>query len=115
MSDRYTVLLSPPARRALAAGLPEDVAAAAGELITNAIAREPWKVGKPLQELTPGALIHNVPDALFFSLVMGFGSFLAWSVAWNSKIRATPDALFVDNIYVVHEIPWRRVSPCRSS
>ncbi len=59
--------------------------------------------------LTPGALIHNVPDALFFSFIMGLGSFLAWPVAWNSKIRATPDALFVDNIYVVHEIPWRRV------
>jgi mRNA-degrading endonuclease RelE of RelBE toxin-antitoxin system len=44
--DRYTVLLAPPAHRALATGLPESVAAAAWELIT----REPWRVGKPLQE-----------------------------------------------------------------
>ncbi|OUC94255.1 type II toxin-antitoxin system RelE family toxin [Streptosporangium minutum] len=50
MSDRYTVLLDPPARRALATILPEGVAAAAWELITGAIAREPWRVGKPLQE-----------------------------------------------------------------
>lgn len=50
MSDRYTVLLDPPARRALTSGLPVTVAAAAWELITGAIAREPWRVGKPLQE-----------------------------------------------------------------
>ncbi|GAA3441642.1 type II toxin-antitoxin system RelE family toxin [Planomonospora venezuelensis] len=50
MSDRYTVLLSPPARRALTAELPESVAAAAWELVTGAIAQEPWRVGKPLQE-----------------------------------------------------------------
>ncbi|MEV1241360.1 type II toxin-antitoxin system RelE/ParE family toxin [Nonomuraea sp. NPDC050022] len=50
MSDRYTILLSPPARRALASGLPETVAAAAWELITGTVAREPWRVGKPLQE-----------------------------------------------------------------
>ncbi|GGP79093.1 type II toxin-antitoxin system RelE family toxin [Streptosporangium pseudovulgare] len=50
MSDRYTVLLAPPARRALATGLPESVAGAAWELITGAIADEPWRVGKPLQE-----------------------------------------------------------------
>lgn len=50
MSERYAVLLAPPARRALTSGLPETVAAAAWELITGAIAREPWRVGKPLQE-----------------------------------------------------------------
>ncbi|WP_327588262.1 type II toxin-antitoxin system RelE/ParE family toxin [Nonomuraea sp. NBC_00507] len=50
MSDRYTILLAPPARRALTSGLPETVAAAAWELISGAIAREPWRVGKPLQE-----------------------------------------------------------------
>ncbi|WP_182877393.1 type II toxin-antitoxin system RelE family toxin [Microbispora sp. H10670] len=57
MSDRYNVLLTPPARRALAAGLPEEVAAAAWELITGAIAREPWRVGKPLQEPYEGLLV----------------------------------------------------------
>lgn len=50
MSDRRTILLSPPARRALASGLPETVAAAARELITGAVAHQPWRVGKPLQE-----------------------------------------------------------------
>ncbi|MFC4585668.1 type II toxin-antitoxin system RelE family toxin [Sphaerisporangium corydalis] len=49
-SDRHTVLLAPPARRALASGLPEAVAAAAWELITGALARDPWRVGKPLSE-----------------------------------------------------------------
>jgi len=50
VSDRYSVLLAPPARRALSSGLPEEVAAAAWELIPGPIAREPWRVGKPLQE-----------------------------------------------------------------
>jgi mRNA interferase RelE/StbE len=50
VSDRYAILLAPPARRALASGLPEVVAAAAWELITGAIAQEPWRVGKPLDE-----------------------------------------------------------------
>ncbi|MFC4060611.1 type II toxin-antitoxin system RelE/ParE family toxin [Planomonospora corallina] len=50
MSDRYAILLAPPARRALTTDLPESVAAAAWELITGAISREPWRVGKPLQE-----------------------------------------------------------------
>ncbi|MFC7382413.1 type II toxin-antitoxin system RelE family toxin [Sphaerisporangium rhizosphaerae] len=48
--DRYAILLTPPARRALTSGLPEVVAAAAWELINGAMAREPWRVGKPLQE-----------------------------------------------------------------
>jgi mRNA-degrading endonuclease RelE of RelBE toxin-antitoxin system len=50
VSERYTILLDPPARRALESELPETVAAAAWELITGSIAREPWRVGKPLQE-----------------------------------------------------------------
>ncbi|MEU4231460.1 type II toxin-antitoxin system RelE/ParE family toxin [Nonomuraea sp. NPDC026600] len=50
MSDRHTILLSPPARRALASGLPGTVAAAARELITGTVAHQPWRVGKPLQE-----------------------------------------------------------------
>jgi mRNA interferase RelE/StbE len=50
VSDRYAILLAPPARRALVLGLPEAVAAAAWELISGAIAREPWRVGKPLHE-----------------------------------------------------------------
>ena len=47
---QYGADLAPPARRALASGLPEVVAAAPWELIAGAIAREPWRVGKPLLE-----------------------------------------------------------------
>jgi mRNA-degrading endonuclease RelE of RelBE toxin-antitoxin system len=50
VSDRYTIILAPPARRPLTSGLPEVVAAAAWELITGALAREPWRIGKPLHE-----------------------------------------------------------------
>ncbi|MGI5159314.1 type II toxin-antitoxin system RelE family toxin [Microbispora sp. CA-102843] len=57
MSDRYSVLLAPPARRALTAGLPEEVAAAARELIAGATAWEPWRVGKPLQEPYEGLYV----------------------------------------------------------
>jgi mRNA interferase RelE/StbE len=50
VTARYTVLLTPPARRALAEQLPASVAAAAWELITGALAADPWRVGKPLHE-----------------------------------------------------------------
>jgi mRNA interferase RelE/StbE len=50
VSERYAILLTPPARRALAEHLPPGVAAAARELITGALADDPWRVGKPLQE-----------------------------------------------------------------
>ena len=48
MTGRYAVLLTPPARRALAEQLLPGVAAAAWELITGALAADPWRVGKPL-------------------------------------------------------------------
>jgi mRNA interferase RelE/StbE len=48
VTGRYAVLLTPPARRALAEQLPPGVAAAAWELITGALAADPWRVGKPL-------------------------------------------------------------------
>jgi mRNA interferase RelE/StbE len=50
MTDRYTVLLTAPAKRALQEQLPPSVAAAAWELITGALADDPWRVGKPLHE-----------------------------------------------------------------
>jgi mRNA-degrading endonuclease RelE of RelBE toxin-antitoxin system len=50
VTDRYTVLLTPPTRRALAEVLPPGVAAAAWELISGALAADPWRVGKPLHE-----------------------------------------------------------------
>ncbi|MEZ0077456.1 hypothetical protein [Planotetraspora sp. GP83] len=54
-------------------------------------------------------LVHNLADALVFSLILGGSSFVIWLLAWHSKIRATPDALFVDNFLVVHEVPWPQV------
>lgn len=50
MTERYAILLAPPARRALAEVLPPAVAAAVWELITGALADDPWRVGKPLHE-----------------------------------------------------------------
>jgi mRNA-degrading endonuclease RelE of RelBE toxin-antitoxin system len=47
-------LLTLPARRALAEQLPPAVAAAAWELITGALASDPWRVGKSLHELYEG-------------------------------------------------------------
>ena len=49
MTGRYAVLLTPPAKRALAELLPPGVAAAAWELIAGALADDPWRVGKPLR------------------------------------------------------------------
>ena len=54
MTGRYAVLLTPPARRALADQLPPGVAAAAWELITGALADDPWRVGKPWHEPCQG-------------------------------------------------------------
>jgi mRNA interferase RelE/StbE len=48
VTGRYSILLTPPARGALAELLPPGVAAAAWELITGALADDPWRVGKPL-------------------------------------------------------------------
>lgn len=46
----YSVLLSRQARRNLSENLPPDVALAATETIRNAIAVNPARVGKPLDE-----------------------------------------------------------------
>ena len=48
MTEGYELGTAPPARRALAALLPVDVAAAAVEFITGPLLREPRRVGKPL-------------------------------------------------------------------
>lgn len=45
----YELVVTPPARRALAQSLPESVAAAAVEFLTNTLVRNPHRVGKPLQ------------------------------------------------------------------
>lgn len=46
--ERWRIVYRPPARRALAEQLPESIAAAAYELITNGIANAPYRMGKPL-------------------------------------------------------------------
>ncbi|MDQ2846007.1 MAG: type II toxin-antitoxin system RelE/ParE family toxin [Actinomycetota bacterium] len=47
--DDYELVLTPPARRALAEQLPESVAAAVIEFLTTALVRQPRRVGKPLR------------------------------------------------------------------
>lgn len=48
--DHYAVALSKQARRNLSENLPIEVAIAALETIQNAIATDPYRVGKPLNE-----------------------------------------------------------------
>lgn len=50
MSERWTIRYKPAACRALAEDLPEEVAAAAYELVTGALADNLYRVGKPLSE-----------------------------------------------------------------
>ncbi|RCW43649.1 mRNA-degrading endonuclease RelE of RelBE toxin-antitoxin system [Halopolyspora algeriensis] len=50
MSEPYAVKWSKPAKRAVAKELPEAVAAAVIELVTGALAQQPYRVGKPLKE-----------------------------------------------------------------
>lgn len=59
MSDAegYELLVTPPAARALAEGLPEAVATAVIEFLTTTLVREPHRVGKPLRQELSG--IHS--------------------------------------------------------
>jgi mRNA-degrading endonuclease RelE of RelBE toxin-antitoxin system len=47
--DRYELVLTPPARRALTDRLPEAVAAAVIEFLTTALIEQPRRVGEPLR------------------------------------------------------------------
>ncbi|MFY1636671.1 type II toxin-antitoxin system RelE family toxin [Solwaraspora sp. WMMB335] len=47
--NKYELVVTPPARRALAQTLPEPVAAAAIEFLTNTLMHNPHRVGKPLR------------------------------------------------------------------
>jgi len=47
--DDYELVLTPPARRALADRLPEPVAAAVIDILTTALVRNPQRTGKPLR------------------------------------------------------------------
>lgn len=48
--DDYELVLTPPARRALAGKLPEPVAAAVIEFLTTVLVQHPHRVGKPLRD-----------------------------------------------------------------
>lgn len=53
MIARYELGTAPPARRALAQGLPAEISSAAAEFITGPLLADPRHVGKPLgAELT---------------------------------------------------------------
>lgn len=54
MSDTYELGTAAPARRALADGLPADVAAAAAEFITGPLLANPQRAGKALGEELAG-------------------------------------------------------------
>lgn len=56
MTDRYEVVVTPRARRAIEHGLPEGVAAAAVEFIYGALRANPYRVGRQLRE--PMAAVH---------------------------------------------------------
>ncbi|MDQ3422116.1 MAG: type II toxin-antitoxin system RelE/ParE family toxin [Actinomycetota bacterium] len=47
--DEWELVLTAPARRALADGLPEAVATAVIDFLATAVDREPRRVGKPLR------------------------------------------------------------------
>jgi mRNA interferase RelE/StbE len=48
-AGRYTVLLSPGAKRAIDRDLPESVAAAVVDFLYGPLAEDPYRVGKPLR------------------------------------------------------------------
>lgn len=53
----YELVLTPPASRAIASGLPEPVAAAVIEFLTGALLENPRRVGKALRRELAG--IHS--------------------------------------------------------
>jgi mRNA-degrading endonuclease RelE of RelBE toxin-antitoxin system len=48
--QRYEIVLTPPARRAIAETLPEAVAAAVVDFVTTSLLENPRRVGKPLRD-----------------------------------------------------------------
>lgn len=47
--DAFDLVLTPPARRAIAYRLPEPVAAAVIDFLTTALVENPYRVGQPLR------------------------------------------------------------------
>ena len=50
----YDLVVTPPAARAISEQLPEAIAAAVLEFLTNSLIREPRRVGKPLRRELAG-------------------------------------------------------------
>jgi len=51
VSERpYEIVIAPPARRAIAEGLPEAVAVAVIDFVTTVLLDNPHRVGKPLRD-----------------------------------------------------------------
>ena len=54
VEEPYELVLTPPARRALAEQPPEAVATAVLEFVTTALVEQPYRVGKRLREQLEG-------------------------------------------------------------
>lgn len=71
--EPYELVVTPPARRALAEHLPEPVAAAVVDFITTSLLTAPRRVGKPLRGELAGLwsarrgtyrVLHRLPDGV---------------------------------------------------
>ena len=81
MTDPYELGTAPPARRALAERLPQEVAAAAVEFITGPLLANPQRVGKPLGEELAGIysarlgrnwrVLYEIDDTKHAVIVLG--------------------------------------------
>jgi mRNA interferase RelE/StbE len=56
----YEIALAPPARRAISAKLPRDVAVAAVEFVTVVLPANPRRVGKPLHVPLEGSWVARL-------------------------------------------------------
>jgi mRNA interferase RelE/StbE len=54
VTEPYDLVLTPPARRSLAKGLPEPVAAAVIQFLTSTLIANPHRLGKPLRRELAG-------------------------------------------------------------
>jgi mRNA-degrading endonuclease RelE of RelBE toxin-antitoxin system len=52
--NRYELIVSAPAARAIAEELPQSVAVAVIEFITGVMLEDPWRVGRPLRNELAG-------------------------------------------------------------